>query len=246
VGQSDQRQGAEGRLKALGREPTLDEWRRAYEICLKRYHAIQARKAVHSHGHTPATARRDFETNVFGALAEWYVAMRTGRRWLSDGTSADNGRADVDPIIETRWSEFDGVLMLWMNDNPSRPFVRVGGFPPLEVLDDAAHAVGARGHARPPYLHALGWREGSWIMQPKYFVPKGQPIPGFNKPRGADSYCLPVEWLIDEPLHLLMLYEGQDPNELIARLANPFELDKWVGRCAFDIDYGDGISYSRT
>src|SRR5215471_11869791 len=98
---------------------TLDQAREAYRYGVARSAAARRRNGVHRFGWHPSP-REQRHIDGMSAVAEYFVALETGRTWTSSGTTPDvTDAGDVDGAISVRWtSRHNGCLIVHEDEAP--------------------------------------------------------------------------------------------------------------------------------
>jgi hypothetical protein len=146
---------------------TDEQAREAYRIGLRRSRAARARGGEHRYGLTLTDEECDI-LHGHSAVAEQFVALTTGRRWLSTGDVPDDPDAgDVEGGIGVRWTERDDYSL-------------------IVHPEDKDHLLMALVTGPWPAMTIRGWRycdeckEQRWwrvqgVRWPAFFVPQGGP-----------------------------------------------------------------------
>lgn len=114
---------------------TNDQAREAYAIGLQRHTVSRANGQAHQYGYG-GTARQQRETDAFAAVAEYFVALETGREWVARVLRPGKpGEPDVAPDIQVRWTGLvDGGLVAHPSDVDSHRIVLVRGkWPTMQI-----------------------------------------------------------------------------------------------------------------
>jgi hypothetical protein len=150
-------------MKCLDLVP-VEAAREAYRRGMARSRGARRRKGKHLYGWNP-DPRRQAEIDATSAVAEFFVSVVTGRRWLSNGLEPDDpSEGDIEGGLEVRHTDrLDGCLIIHPKDSDEHPFVLVVG--EVRQMRIVGYLPGREGKKK-RYWRVRG------VRCPAYFVPQ--------------------------------------------------------------------------
>lgn len=165
---------------------TNDQAREAYAIGLTRETVSRQNGQAHQYGYEAESKKQQRETDAYAAVAEYFVALETGREWVARVLRPGRPHEpDVAPDIQVRWTgHLDGGLVAHPTDNDAHRIVLVRG--------------------KWPHMRIYGWAPAPAVKLKKYWRVAGMRHPCFLMPaedvqdRGISALMLPCQGQLED------------------------------------------------